>query len=65
VERELTWDALDVLEQDILNQELPETQGLFFGDASDDYYRAQALKFIREARADLFLGLRVFYNSSW
>ena len=65
VELELTWQDLDALEQDILNQQLPETQGFFFGDASDDYYREQDLKFVRAARADLFLGLRVFYNSSW
>lgn len=65
VELELTWQDLDALEQDILNQQLPETQGFFFGDASDNYYREQDLEFIREARADLFLGLRVFYNSSW
>ena len=65
VELELTWQDLDALEQDILNQQLPETQGFFFGDASDDYYREQDLKFIQEARADLFLGLKVFYNSSW
>jgi len=65
VELELTWEDLDALEQDILNQQLPETRGFFFGDASDDYYREQDLKFVREARADLFLGLRVFYNSSW
>jgi len=65
VELELTWQDLDALEQDILNQQLPETQGFFFGDASDDYYREQDLKFVREARADLFLGLKVFYNSSW
>jgi hypothetical protein len=65
VELELTWEDLDALEQDILNQQLPETQGFFFGDASDNYYREQDLKFIQEARADLFLGLKVFYNSSW
>ena len=65
VELELTWEDLNALEQDILNQELPDTQGYFFGDASDDYYREQDLEFIRKARADLFLGLRVFYNSSW
>ena len=65
VELELTWQDLDALEQDILNQQLPETQGFFFGDASDNYYREQDLKFVRAARADLFLGLKVFYNSSW
>jgi len=65
VELELTWSDLEQLEQDILSDSLPRTQGFFFGDVSDDYYREQDLKFVRQARADLFMGLRVFYNSSW
>ena len=64
-ELELTWEDLDRLEQDILNSHLPETSGFFFGDPSDAYYREDDLKFIKEARSYLFLGLRVFYNSSW
>jgi hypothetical protein len=44
---------------------LPHTRGFFFGDNSDDYYRDQDLEFIKNARAELFCGLRVFYNSSW
>lgn len=65
VELELTWSDLDQLEQDIINSQLPETRGFFFGDAKDDYYREQDLEFVRRARADLFMGLKVFYNSSW
>lgn len=67
VELELTWQDLDRLEQDILSGKMTDlnTVGFFFGDPSDDYYRAQDLKFIRDARAELFLGLKVFYNSSW
>ena len=65
IELELTWQDLDDLEQDILNSQLPYTQGFFFGDPSDDYYRNQDLEFIKKARAELFVGLRVFYNSSW
>ena len=65
VELELTWEDLDELEQDILNADLPATRGFFFGDDSDDYYKEQDLKFIREAKAELIVGLRVFYNSSW
>lgn len=65
VELELTWKDLEVLEQDILDDNLPSTTGFFFGDNSDEYYREQDLKFIREARAEIFTGLRVFYNSSW
>ena len=65
VELELTWDDLEQLEKDITEGNLPYTEGFFFGSPSDDYYRETDLKFIREARAELFLGLRVFYNSSW
>ena len=65
VELELTWEDLEVLERDLLLSNLPNTRGFFFGDNSDEYYREQDLKFIREARAEIFTGLRVFYNSSW
>lgn len=64
-ELELTWEDLDALEYDIQNGELPRTTGFFFGNDSDNYYREQDLEFIRKARAELFTGLKVFYNSSW
>lgn len=65
VQLELTWEDLERLEKDILSGKLPETRGFFFGSDADDYYRAQDLDFIKDARAEIFLGLRVFYNSSW
>ena len=65
VELELTWEDLDQLEEDIKNVRLPSTSGFFFGDDSDDYYREQDLEFVRKARAEIFTGLKVFYNSSW
>jgi hypothetical protein len=67
VELELTWEDLDRLEQDIKRGTVAqlETTGFFFGEPSDDYYNEQDLRFIREARAELFTGLKVFYNSSW
>jgi len=65
VEVELTWQDIDLLEQDILNNQLPSTTGFFFGDTADDYYREQDLEFVKNARAELFVGLKVFYNSSW
>lgn len=65
VELELTWDDIQNLEQDILAGCLPATQGFFFGQDADDHYRQQDLDFCAEARANLFLGQRVFYNSSW
>ena len=65
VEIELTWEDLDRLETDVKNGHLPATRGFFFGDASDEYYREQDLEFVRKARAEIFTGLKVFYNSSW
>jgi len=64
-ELEITWDMLERLEYDINEGNLPGTKGFFFGDPADDYYLEQDLEFIRNARAELFLGLKVFYNSSW
>ena len=65
VELELTWEDLEALEQAVHDNALPATTGFFFGQNSDDEYRESDLKFIREAKAELFTGLRVFYNSSW
>jgi hypothetical protein len=64
-ELELTSEDLDRLEEAIKTNGLPHTEGFFFGDDASEYYRQEDLKFIKEARAHLFLGLRVFYNSSW
>jgi hypothetical protein len=64
-ELELTWEDLEALELDVIAGSLPGTSGFFFGNDSDDHYREQDLKFIRDARAELFCGLKVFYNSSW
>jgi len=65
IELELTWEDLEDLERAITHDQLPYTEGFFFGSPADDYYKDQDLAFIREARSDLFLGLKVFYNSSW
>lgn len=65
IELELTWEDLMELEYDIAHKALPSTQGFFFGEDSDDYYKKQDQEFIREAKADLMCGLKVFYNSSW
>ena len=65
VELELTWEDLDELERAVTHGQLPPTRGFFFGDGSDEYYRDHDLEFIKNARAELFLGLKVFYNSSW
>ena len=65
IEMELTADDLDDLEAVIKARELPSTSGFFFGTDADEHYYKDDLKFIQEARAEMFLGLKVFYNSSW
>ena len=64
-ELEITWDMLERLEYDVINGELPETQGFFFGNPADAEYSKDDLEFIKNARTELFMGLKVFYNSSW
>lgn len=67
VELELTREDIDELEEDIKSGYMASlhTRGFFFGDTKDEYYRDKDLNFVRTARAELFCGLRVFYNSSW
>jgi len=65
IELELTWADLEILELDVAGGTLPGTSGFFFGNDADDHYREQDLKFVRDAKAELFCGLKVFYNSSW
>ena len=65
VELELTYEDLEELERAVVHNQLPPTSGFFFGDDADDHYREQDLQFIKEAKAEIFCGLKVFYNSSW
>ena len=65
IELELTYEDLEILELDIIAGTLPATSGFFFGNDADEHYRKDDLEFIKNARAELFMGLKVFYNSSW
>lgn len=65
IELELTWDDLERLESDIKAGMLPKTSGFFFGNDSDEYYQQQDLEFIKQAKFEIFVGFKVFYNSSW
>jgi hypothetical protein len=67
VELELTWDDIHRLEQDIKSDKVSElgTVGFFFGTPSDDRYRNHDLEFCFNAKTELFMGFKVFYNSSW
>lgn len=65
IELELSWQDIDDLEQVIKKGKLPFTEGFFFGKPADNVYYEQDLEFCQKAKAELFLGLSVFYNSSW
>jgi hypothetical protein len=65
IEMELTYEDLDELERAVTHSQLPATGGFFFGNNADEHYRKHDLEFIKNARAELFCGLKVFYNSSW
>jgi len=65
IELELTWQDVDDLEQVVRHGKLPFTEGFFFGKPSDNTYYEHDLKFCADAKVELFLGLKVFYNSSW
>jgi hypothetical protein len=65
VDVELTAADLDQLEYDMRFNQLPETQGFFFGNNSDDYYKEADEEFIREARQYLSDGYKIVYTSWW
>jgi hypothetical protein len=65
VDFELTAADLDQLEYDMGFNQLPETQGFFFGNNSDDYYKEADEEFIREARQYLSDGYKIVYTSWW
>ena len=65
VDLELTLEDLDALEATLDEEELPETVGFFFGSNADDHYAETDREFIREARAAIKQGYKVFYSSWW
>lgn len=63
---ELDEYELDDLECHILNGELPETKGFFFGDnPPDDDSKNDDLDFIAKARQAIKEGKKVYYDSWW
>jgi hypothetical protein len=68
---ELLLELIDItnLEKSILKNELPTTEGFFFGsDSYEDYeenYMVDDLKFVKEARQAIMEGDEVIYNSWW
>lgn len=65
VDVELTLEDLDELEKAVKGKNMPKTEGFFFGDDSDEYYREQDLQFIEDAREAIKDGWTVAYSSWW
>ena len=61
----LTNELLDELEADVTEVSLPETNGFFYGQNSDEYYKEQDLKFVSDARGYINDGYKVYYYSWW
>ena len=63
---ELTVDDLDNLQQAILDDDLPRTQGFFFGDNPPDLESMRDdLMFIQKCRIAIKEGKVVYYDSWW
>ena len=65
VDLELTLDDLNALEATLDEEELPETNGFFFGSNADDHYAEADREFIVQARAAIKQGYTVVYSSWW
>lgn len=64
VNLQLTDEDLDVLATAIINKELPDTKGFFFGDSRGDE-SSDDLKFVAEAKVAISEGYIVFYCPWW
>lgn len=60
----LTKGDLDSLEQDIIDGNLPQTSGFFFGQ-TDGSERDGDLEFVQNAREAIKEGKTVYYSSWW
>ena len=60
----LTEFDLEILEEDIKNNNLPNTSGFFFGNSNGEEDEDD-LKFVEEARKAIAEGLTVYYTSWW
>ena len=65
VDLELEAEDLDLLEESLDEEALPETTGFFFGTDSSIHYAEQDREFIREARAAIKQGYTIVYSSWW
>jgi len=62
---ELSEQDIRDLATAIVDGDLPETQGCFFGSDADKYYQSQDLEFCAKALDLLKSGSKVYYSSWW
>jgi len=65
VEVLLSEDDIKELIVAIMSNDLPATEGFFFGNDADEYYRKQDLEFCEWALQEIADGREVYYDSSW
>jgi hypothetical protein len=65
VDLKLTLEDINRLEWEIREKNLPETEGFFFGQDSDDEYKKEDLEFCEKARLLIKEGKTVIYTSWW
>ena len=62
----LTEFDLEILEEDIKNNNLPDTSGFFFGESSNgDDENENDLLFVAKAREAIANGKTIYYTSWW
>ena len=65
VEVHLTKENIEELREAVINEDLPNTEGFFFGEDSDEEYKEQDLAFCEWALKEIEEGREVFYDSWW
>lgn len=61
----LSLEDLNTWEQAVINEELPDTTGFFFGSDSDERYKDYDLETIKKAKELIKEGYLIFYDSWW
>ena len=56
---------LEALAVDIITDNLPKTEGFFFGDDSKDYYMKEDLLFVTDSLRAIQAGDKIYYDSWW
>lgn len=61
---QLTQEDLDRIAAVVIDDELPPTQGFFFGESTDDR-KAEDIEFLEKAKQSLAEGYTIWYDSWW